>query len=133
MGSTIELCCGQCGRKVIIPDAEVGTVYACPHCRTQNRAAHQIGQAPVGQEGSREKAHIKAGDSTEDVPVPMLILAILGTAAVGLWGLVGIIEGVAMLISSKDVNPRAFLWCGLALVAAAKAIAWVLKQLRNQD
>ena len=41
MGNTIELTCGHCGKRVIIPDGEAGVVYTCPHCGTKNRAARQ--------------------------------------------------------------------------------------------
>ena len=48
MGNTIQLTCGHCGKRAIMPDGEAGVIYTCPHCSGQNRAARVVQEtAPI--------------------------------------------------------------------------------------
>ena len=61
MGHPMEIRCGSCGKGFEIPDGEVGAVYPCPHCATQNRASQQVADSSAKQPWTARPRHAVIG------------------------------------------------------------------------
>ena len=102
MGNTIELTCGHCRERMVIPNGKFGMVYVCQRCGGQTRAARQT---------------VTAGAKKPLLPSWCYIFAIGGVVGIFVaWFQGGQNESTAdqQSVGSRNLNEVAFVTIGEA-------------------